>query len=396
MSGFRISSLPLLFGLAANAAAQAFLLVVLPGLGRDLGFSAMETGLLLGLGALVLLIAAPVSGGISETRGRRFVLLSGLFGAALGTSLMAVIIGLRLAGDLERETALIALFGARALQSLLTGGLLPAAQAWMADRTTADQRAEGMGLLGASYGIGAIVGAASAFKAGGSAPVEALVALAVAVAVGFVLVLLLIRNVRTEPLSPIVRIGFPLRLIWSNLIVTFLGICVYGVMQHVTALRLEDGFGLPRADAISTAGAGLMTASIAMAAMQIFGLRIIKLRPALLLLLGAMAGALAMLAATLAVDVPMLLIALGVLGAGLGLLLPSNLALLSFIAGPAAQGRVAGVNAIAQGLGLAAGPIAGAALHKLALSAPSFAATVALAVVASIAVVTVFRRGQAA
>ena len=48
---FRIEALPLLFALAANAAAQSFVLVVLPALGRDLGFSPIETGLLLGLAA---------------------------------------------------------------------------------------------------------------------------------------------------------------------------------------------------------------------------------------------------------------------------------------------------------------------------------------------------------
>ena len=161
MSGgasFRIESLPLLLALAANAAAQSFLLVVLPSLGRDLGFSPMETGLLLGLAALILLIAAPIWGNVSERRGRRLFLLLGLVGATLGPALMSGVIGLRLSGGLDSISTLALLFAIRVGQSSLSGGLLPAAQAWMADRTPPGRRAEGMGLLGASYGIGGIAG----------------------------------------------------------------------------------------------------------------------------------------------------------------------------------------------------------------------------------------------
>lgn len=384
---FRIEALPVLLALAANAAAQSFLLVVLPSLGRDLGFSPLETGLLLGLAALILLIAAPIWGYVSERRGSRLVLHLGLVGATLGPALMSGVIGLRLSGGLDRVSTLALLFAIRVGQSSLAGGLLPAAQAWMADRTPPDRRAEGMGLLGASYGLGGIAGAGIAFAAGGAAPVSALAALAGGVALTLLFVWFTISDLSVMECAdgPSASMGTLLGRIWPCLIVTFLGVTVYGIMQHVTALRLEDSFALSRAEAVSQAGAALMVATIAMAATQTFGLRFIKLAPTMLVLIGASAAVAAMLGVALAANAFLLTIALVVMGAALGLLLPGNLAALSLIAGPAVQGRVAGVNAMAQGLGMTAGPIAGAMLHRFSPLAAAFAAMAAMTMAAFIA-----------
>ena len=46
-------------------------------------------------------------------------------------------------------------------------------------------------------------------------------------------------------------------------------------------------------------------------------------------------------------------------GASVGLLLPGNLAAMSLATGAKAQGKVAGINAVAMGVGLVIGPIAG-------------------------------------
>ncbi|MBN8930467.1 MAG: MFS transporter, partial [Rhizobium pusense] len=236
---FRRQAMPLLPALAANAAAQSFLLVVLPSLGRDLGFDPLETGALLASAALLLIVFAPVWGRISERTGRKPVLLTGLAGAALAPALMAVVIALRLEGMLERMPTLILLFAVRAGQSLLSAGLLPAAQAWMADRTEPENRAEGMGLLGASYGVGGIIGAGFAFAVGGTHPVAALAGLAVLVLLGSCLVYVAIADGQTTTspkTTPLPRLD--IRSIAPGLAITFIGVAVFAIMQHVTALRL--------------------------------------------------------------------------------------------------------------------------------------------------------------
>ncbi len=374
-TSLRWQALPLLPALAANAAAQAFLLVTLPSLGRDLGFDPLETGALLGSAALFLIVFAPIWGRVSETTGRKPVLLIGLAGAALSPALMAVIIALRLDGTLERVPTLTLMFIVRVTQSLLSAGLLPAAQSWMADITTSHNRAEGMGLLGAFYGVGGIVGSAFAFAAGGTYPVAALACLAVFVLCGFGLVY---AKLADQSVSPDERATLLPKLdiqrIAPGLAITIIGVAVYTIMQHVTTLRLEDGMGLPRAEAISKGGAALMGAAIAMACAQTFGIRQLKRTPRQLILLGAAAGVFSLAGVTFASSTALLLASLFLLGGALGILLPGNLAFISIRAGANAQGRAAGVNAVAQGFAMAVGPVAGAALHRLSPLAPGMLA----------------------
>lgn len=55
----------------ANAAGQSFLFAVLPPLGRRLSFTDIQKGGILSASALLLMIAAPVWGYLTERIGRR-------------------------------------------------------------------------------------------------------------------------------------------------------------------------------------------------------------------------------------------------------------------------------------------------------------------------------------
>ena len=274
---FRVAALPMLFALMANAAAQAFTLVVLPPLGRSLGFTDIQTGALLGLSALVLLVAAPIGGTLSESFGRKPVLLVALAAASAGPALSALVIGARLNGAITAMAALGLLFGIRFLQSAFAAGLLPAAQAFMADSTKAEQRAEGMGLLGA----------ACAFAIGGTAPVAAFAALSATVTAGFLAVWTMLREPAPNRMNAMEKTPLSLTRLLPNLTVTFLAITVYGIVQHVTARRLQDGFGLDVANSISRAGVTLMGAALSMALVQTFALRWLRWPATRLMLAGA-------------------------------------------------------------------------------------------------------------
>lgn len=104
-------------------------------------------GLLGSLYAAMQLLAAPLLGTLSDRIGRRSVLLICLFGSAVAY------LGLALAGSLPLVILAIALGGA-------AGSSMPVAQAYIADTTTAERRAQGFGLLGAAFGLGLIGGSA--------------------------------------------------------------------------------------------------------------------------------------------------------------------------------------------------------------------------------------------
>jgi len=104
-------------------------------------------GLLFASYSVMQLIFSPILGGLSDKYGRRPV----LFLSIIGTGIGFVMIGL--------ANSLWMLFAGRILDGI-TGGNISTAQAYIADITTTENRAKGMGLIGAAFGLGFIFGPA--------------------------------------------------------------------------------------------------------------------------------------------------------------------------------------------------------------------------------------------
>jgi DHA1 family tetracycline resistance protein-like MFS transporter len=93
------------------------------------------------------LIFSPILGRLSDKYGRRPVLLISIIGTGIGFLILGF------------ATTLWMLFVGRILDGI-TGGNISTAQAYIADITTKEDRAKGMGLLGAAFGLGFIFGPA--------------------------------------------------------------------------------------------------------------------------------------------------------------------------------------------------------------------------------------------
>ncbi|HEX7294546.1 MAG TPA: MFS transporter [Pyrinomonadaceae bacterium] len=104
-------------------------------------------GLLFASYSIMQLIFSPILGGLSDRYGRRPVLLISIIGTGIGF----LILGL--------ANTLLLLFIGRILDGI-TGGNISTAQAYIADITTKENRAKGMGLIGAAFGLGFIFGPA--------------------------------------------------------------------------------------------------------------------------------------------------------------------------------------------------------------------------------------------
>ncbi|HEY7506053.1 MAG TPA: MFS transporter, partial [Nitrososphaera sp.] len=112
-------------------------------------FNASDTtiGLLLASYAAAQLIGAPLLGRASDRFGRRPILLISIFGTFLGFLIFGF------------AKSLVMLFASRILQGL-TGGNLSVAQAYITDVTDAKSRNRGLGMIGAAFGLGFIIGPA--------------------------------------------------------------------------------------------------------------------------------------------------------------------------------------------------------------------------------------------
>ena len=104
-------------------------------------------GLLFASYSIMQLIFSPVLGRLSDKHGRRPVLLLSI----LGTSLGFLILGL--------ANTLLLLFVGRIIDGI-SGGNISTAQAYIADITTKENRAKGMGMVGAAFGLGFVFGPA--------------------------------------------------------------------------------------------------------------------------------------------------------------------------------------------------------------------------------------------
>ncbi|MBA3768322.1 MAG: MFS transporter, partial [Acidobacteria bacterium] len=104
-------------------------------------------GLLFASYSIMQLIFTPILGRLSDKYGRRPV----LFLSLLGTGVGFLILGF--------ATTLWMLFAGRIIDGI-TGGNISTAQAYIADVTTPENRAKGMGLVGAAFGLGFIFGPA--------------------------------------------------------------------------------------------------------------------------------------------------------------------------------------------------------------------------------------------
>ncbi|HSJ56528.1 MAG TPA: MFS transporter [Anaerolineae bacterium] len=163
------------------------ILPLLPYYADEYGASATVVGLLGASYAAAQFVGAPVLGRLSDRYGRRPILLVSILGTAAGFLLLGFAdpLGRALAGLLPGggstsavNTAVLAVLFASRILDGLTGGNISVAQAYITDVTDEANRARGLGLIGAAFGLGFIIGPATggALSAGGRYAVPAFVA----------------------------------------------------------------------------------------------------------------------------------------------------------------------------------------------------------------------------
>lgn len=144
----RRASLRVVFGIVAlDLIGFGILIPQLGVYGVKFGASPFTAGLLVSVYSLMQLVFAPVLGRLSDRYGRRPVLLLSLAGSMAGYLLFAFAHSLPL------------LFLARVIDGM-SGGNISTAQAYVADVTRPEERARGMGLIGAAFGLGFVLGPA--------------------------------------------------------------------------------------------------------------------------------------------------------------------------------------------------------------------------------------------
>lgn len=121
---------------------------ILPFFVEKLGGGALSLGIFMSAYSIMQFFFAPFWGRLSDRIGRRPVILIGLSGYGLTFIMFGMVDNLYL------------LIGLRALSGIVSSATIPTAMAYLADITEGADRSKGMGMIGATMGLGMIFGPA--------------------------------------------------------------------------------------------------------------------------------------------------------------------------------------------------------------------------------------------
>ncbi len=319
--------------------------------------------------SLAQLFTAPLWGRLSDRIGRRPVLIVSMVGSTLSYLLLAW------------APSLWALFLARIVAGAMAGNIA-AAQAYIADVTPPERRAQGMGLIGAAFGLGFIVGPAIGGLLAGHDPVDVDYVMPALTAAGLSAlalagtVLLLRESLdRSRPPPPrIARLAATRQILGRAtlaplILVGFLTIAVFAGMETTFALWSSRTFGWgPAQNGYLFAFVGIIGAILQGVAIGRLTRRFGEGR---LLSIGLVGIALGLAGIGMTTTVPALFAASAVLAMGFGMANPSLASLVSRRAGAGDQGMVLGVYQSAGSLARVVGPaLAGVAFAQIDKSAP--------------------------
>ena len=308
--------------------------------------------------SLMQFIFNPLWGRLSDRIGRRPVLLFSLAGFVLSYALLGW------------APSLAWLFAARIVAGI-SGANIATAQAYIADLTTPEKRAQGMGLIGMAFGLGFTLGPAiSGFLVGRDAahPRYDLICFA---AGGMSLLALITAFFalpesldRSRPLSA--RPRFSLRALAAALhhprlktlfLVFFITSFAFANMESTFSLFLEHRFALGP----SAAGYFFVLIGLIIAVMQGGMVRILvpKFGEVSVLRAGLFTMTAGLLGLALAASIPATAFAIALVAVGNGLLGPAAFSALSRASDADEQGGVLGLAQGLAALGRVFGPIAG-------------------------------------
>ena len=376
-----------LIAAAGNMALQS----VLPAIGREFQLSDTLVAGAFAISALMWTVASPFWARLSDTLGRKRVMMIGLAGFVVSMTGFGLAATSGLEQWLGAILAFILMGVARTIYGVFGSAAPIASQAYVADRTTPEQRTQAMSLLASAQGLGTVIGPALApfFVL----PLIGLAGPMYAFALFGLVVLVIVW--RKLPSGEVVRIPSPSghrgdagKGLWKDPRVR--GYLLYGLFVTGAQAANISVLGFHIIDELSATGIAVrdaqpfigiaMLAGAAATLMAQWGLiPLLKLQPAHLMRWGA---ALALAGNLMSIAAPGyygVVIGYAVVSMGIGFARPGFTAGSSLSVEAHEQGAIAGLMMSLAGLSFLAPPVIGVALYELAEPAPFIANAVLLA-----------------
>jgi len=363
---------------------------LLPFYAETFGATAFTVGLLATSFSLMQFIFAPIWGRLSDRVGRRPIILLGLLGSCLSYFAFGM------------ASTLPLLFAARIFAGI-AGANIPTAQAVVADLTTPENRAKGMGMVGAAFGLGFIFGPAiGGFLSRYGYSVPAFFASGLSL-VNFVAAWFLLPETLKPEHRAIERVGRidALRSALARphlpllLVIGFLVVAAFSAFESTFALFAERSYGFHA----SSIGYVFAFVGIVLVIVQGFLVgKVVKkigehhIVPASLAIV---AIGLLMIPATRSVAA--LLVANGVMAVGMGFNNPSLMSLVSRYSAAEDQGGVMGLTQSLNSLARIVGPLwGGFAFDHLGIGMPYITSAAVMGIAAALSIHALWRSQMSA
>ena len=328
---------------------------LLPFYAESFGASAFKIGLLGTSFSLMQFLFAPVWGRWSDRIGRKPIILVGLMGSCLSYLALAL------------STSLALVFFARIVGGI-AGANIPTAQAYIADVTTPENRARGMGMVGAAFGLGFIFGPAIGGLLSRVSPETPMWFASALCLANFVAAWFLLPESRSPSGSSkglgrmdAFRHAFSKPTLLLLLSLFFIVTLAFSGFEATFAIFSEARFGYTS----STIGFVFAFIGVVLALVQgVLVGKVVKVIPERRLIpLAILAIALGIGLIPFVWNVPTLLGALGVLAVGMGFNNPALTSMVSQLADPDDQGGILGLASSLSSLGRVVGPAWGGYLY---------------------------------
>lgn len=366
-------------GVVIYTSANGFMTGGLGIAGRQLGLTDIEVGLILGLGALIGVVAAPAWGYASELWSRRKLMLWAVPMVAFGPAIMAVVTGQFIV--LSPTVSGITLGAARLIQAVFGAALIPLAQGYVADFTQPSRRVRGMGGLSAAISFGTLCGSALLWLTGRLGVVSGFAAISVFGLLACLMVFAFLPHAAPRPALPREETTLPLHKIWPYLAITLVGFTCYTTVPPIYALRLMDRFGMDGGTAAAQTGLVLTAGVLAVCLAQVLiAVRDFK-SPRAMLRAGSAGIFFGLGMLLFSRDLLTMCFSMTVIGFAVGFLAPAVLGAISLLGGRGAQGKIGGINMAARGLGSGIGPVLGTTLYQANYDAPIWGSLILILIV---------------
>ncbi|HBX00965.1 MAG: MFS transporter [Gammaproteobacteria bacterium] len=374
---FRYARLILLTALISVGFGFTVLFAILGPLGREVGMSELQISSIIAASSLVVFLASPRWGRLSDRWGRKRVMVIGLFGYACGNFLFASVFHLTLIGALLPLAGYLLLMLTRVMHASVMSAIMPASSAYMADITSVATRTKGMGAVGAANNFGSILGPAlGGLLAGITLLTPLWVASAVAITTALFVIFLLPDIPKVAPStgqsrgSASQKLGYFDPRILPYIIVGALMFMGMALVQQTLAFRFQDVLGLTAVETAQTFGIAMGCSAAASLVSQIGLMQRINLTPFQWLRVALPILAIAFACLALADTRNLMITAMVLQGAGMGLAGPAFMAGASLAVEPHEQGAVAGIAGSCGPLGFTVGPLLGGFFYQISPDLP--------------------------